>query len=161
MHQPQKASTYSTPIQPDITQESKAHREKGREFFQQLQPTFAIDLPSTAIKLQFLDEKDPGKDTIVRKKAREWVNRNRSISSQSRQNQKKSKANVKAPDIEDEADDGMQLQRCKDSQRAVVLDPLQGVGKGNFDPFNLLPDIGRRYDHIIEYCEFTLYSVLF
>ncbi|KAH7080365.1 hypothetical protein BKA63DRAFT_242390 [Paraphoma chrysanthemicola] len=126
-------------------------RGKGRKFFQQLQPTFAIDLPSTSVKLQFLDENDPAKDTIVRKKAREWVNRNRNMNVPNRPKQSRSKESVKASDVEEETENNMQLQRRRSNSSMERLDPLQGVGKGISDPFNVLPDVGRKYDHIIDY----------
>ncbi|KAH7095801.1 hypothetical protein FB567DRAFT_40404 [Paraphoma chrysanthemicola] len=138
-------------MQPNTMPKPTPQRGKGRKFFQQLQPTFALDLPSTSVKLQFLDENDPAKDTIVRKKAREWVNRNRNMNVPNRPKQSRSKETVKASDVEEETETNMQLQRRWSNSSAERLDPLQGIGKGISDPFNVLPDVGRKYDHIIDY----------
>ncbi|KAF2030170.1 hypothetical protein EK21DRAFT_66221 [Setomelanomma holmii] len=151
MDQHLEALSSSSTTQPNVAPKRIAERQKGRKFFQQLQPTFAIDLPSTTITLEFLDQNDPAKDTIVRKKAREWVNRNRSNGVQSGLEQSRPKANVKALKVKDEEVVDTRVQIWQDSKVVEILDPLQGVGKGTFDPFNLLPHIGRKYDHIIEY----------
>lgn len=76
---------------------------KGRKFFQQMQPTFSIDVPTTTFtKLEFLDNFDPAKDTVVRKKAREWVNKNREITNLSGQAIPKSRSKNSASKAEDE-----------------------------------------------------------
>jgi hypothetical protein len=136
-----------------MTQKRAAQRGKGRKFFQEVQPTFAVELPITTTKLEFLDENDPGKSTIVRKKAREWVNKNKDAS-------RKTKKKTQHPRIEDGGrvfdsaeDHDMQLQGRKSSPPFVKLDVLRAVGAGHLDPFNILPHVGRQYDHIIKFCK--------
>lgn len=125
---------------------------KGRKFFQQMQPTFSIDVPTTTFtKLEFLDNFDPAKDTVVRKKAREWVNKNREITNLSGQAIPKSRSKNSASKAEDE-DKKKQLIRQKSTTPAVTFNPTKTVGASSVDPFGILPDIGRNFDHIIKYC---------
>lgn len=116
-----------------------------------MQPTFAIQVPPTAVKLEFLDENDPAKDTIVRKKAREWVNKNREISNQSRRRATKSNSagsTTPEPTVEEKE---TQVVRRKSNTPIVNFDPLSVVGSPYTDPFNVFPDIGRKYGHVVQY----------
>lgn len=133
----------------DTTQTRGPQKGKGRKFFQQLQPTFSVDVPRATIKLQFLDENDPAKDTIVRKKAREWVNKNREITNQGRK-QTRTKRESATPKEETRKEE-QQLVRRPSYDAVLLSDPLQGVASGSIDPFCIFPNIGRKYDHIIEW----------
>ncbi|KAH7385649.1 hypothetical protein BKA66DRAFT_511484 [Pyrenochaeta sp. MPI-SDFR-AT-0127] len=129
-----------------------SQKGKGRKFFQQMQPTFAIDLPtmSTTTKLEFLDHSDPSKDIVVRKKAREWVNKNKEISKQNREKLSLSPAASTTWTVKDDDETQKELQMRRNSVQSVVLpSPLKLLGMDTLDPFNQLPNIGRRYDHII------------
>lgn len=138
---------------PISIQERIPLRSKGRKFFQQMQPTFAVDLPRTTTRLQFLDENDPAKDTVVRKKAREWVNMNRKLN----RSKQKTSDDRKSPEQSNEFRSSTnQLQRRRISDAAGMGSPTTTVGSHHLDPFNILPDIGRDYKNIIEFCEFTL-----
>ncbi|KAF1364685.1 hypothetical protein EJ07DRAFT_97035 [Lizonia empirigonia] len=124
---------------------------KGRKFFQQMQPTFSIDVPTTTLtKLEFLDNFDPAKSAVVRKKAREWVNKNREITNLSGQAIPKSRSKNSASKAEDE-DQKKQLTRQKSTAPAAAFNPTKTVGASSVDPFGILPDIGRNFDHIIKY----------
>lgn len=126
---------------------------KGRKFFQQMQPTFSIDVPTTTFtKLEFLDNFDPAKDTVVRKKAREWVNKNREISNLGGQATSKSRSKNVALKA-DEEDQKKQLARRKSTTPTVIITSPKAVGASSVDPFGILPDIGRDFDHIIKYCK--------
>lgn len=130
---------------------------KGRKFFQQMQPTFSIDVPTTTFtKLEFLDNFDPAKDTVVRKKAREWVNKNREISNLSGQASSKSRSRTKksAFGVQEE-DEKKQLARRRTTLHAIIPSP-KAVSASSVDPFGLLPNIGRDFDHIIKYCKVSL-----
>ena len=145
------ASNSNTKMQSNTTQKRMPQRGRGRKFFQQLQPTFAIELSRNTTKLEFLDQNDPAKDTIVRKKAREWVNKNRDITNQNRQKQLHMTGGNAVRKVEHVEDQDMQVQRRESNDPVVILSPLQAVRTRQFDPFNVLPDVGRKYDHIIEY----------
>ena len=126
---------------------------KGRKFFQQMQPTFSIDVPTTNFtKLEFLDNFDPAKDTVVRKKAREWVNKNREISNLGGQASSKSRSKKAALKTDDE-DQRKQLLKRKVAVSAVIIGSPRAVDASAVDPFGILPNIGRDFDHIIKYCE--------
>ncbi|KAF1840827.1 uncharacterized protein K460DRAFT_294785 [Cucurbitaria berberidis CBS 394.84] len=129
-----------------------SQKDKGRQFFQQMQPTFSIELPkNTVTKLEFLDHSDPDKDTVVRKKAREWVNKNKATSKHNRHVQWLSRAKM-IKGVAKEADETRaQLEMIKREEFVIVLDPHSAVNTKCLDPFNLLPDIGRNYDHILHF----------
>jgi hypothetical protein len=151
-------STLAFDSNADQTRASQRKDNKGRKFFQQMQPTFSIDLPTTTFtKLEFLDNFDPAKDKVVRKKAREWVNKNReiTITNLSGQAIPKSKSKNTAWKLKDEVQK-KQLAQRKSITSAVILSPPQAIGASQVDPFGLLPFIGRNFDHIIKYCKITL-----
>jgi hypothetical protein len=129
--------------------QSEPKKEKGRKFFHQIEPTFAVRVPNPPhTELQFLDNFDPGKDAIIRKKAREWVNRNKERTALSAKSRAKAKTGTaKAGDEEQEK----QLAKKKASSKALVVSP-RSVSASSVDPFGLLPDVGRNIDHIIKYC---------
>ncbi|KAJ8113753.1 hypothetical protein OPT61_g4187 [Boeremia exigua] len=143
-------STFSLNSNTGQTQASARRDNKGRKFFQQMQPTFSIDVPTTTFtKLEFLDNFDPAKDTVVRKKAREWVNKNREISNISGQATSKSRSKNAASRAEEEYQK-KQVARLKSTTPIVIPCP-KPVAAGSVDPFGLLPNIGRNFDHIIKY----------
>lgn len=147
-------STFSFSSNTGQTRAGQRKDNKGRKFFQQMQPTFSIDVPTTTFtKLEFLDNFDPAKDTVVRKKAREWVNKNREISNLSGQATSKPKSKLKnaAPQLEEE-DQKKQLARRKSSTPMTIPSP-EAISASAVDPFGLLPNIGRDFDHIIKYCK--------
>lgn len=118
-----------------------------------MQPTFSIDVPTTNFtKLEFLDNFDPAKDTVVRKKAREWVNKNREISNLGGQASSKSRSKKAALKTDNE-DQKKQLVKRKVAFPAVSIGSPRAVGASAVDPFGILPNIGRDFDHIIKYCE--------
>ncbi|KAF2631959.1 hypothetical protein BU25DRAFT_136553 [Macroventuria anomochaeta] len=148
--EPSGFSTLSFSNNTGQTRAGQRKDNKGRKFFQQMQPTFSIDVPTTTFtKLEFLDNFDPAKDTVVRKKAREWVNKNRGISNLGGQATSKSKSKNAALKAEEE-DQKKHLARCKSTIPTVILSP-RAVGASSVDPFGILPNIGRDFDHVIKY----------
>jgi hypothetical protein len=124
--------------------------KKGRKFFQQMQPTFSVDVsPSTKLDLQFLDNFDPTKGAVVRKKAREWVNKNREISSL--RGQATSKTRSKNAMSRTEEDQKKHLAKWKPPVSAAFSP--QAVGANTVDPFGVFPNIGRDFGHIMKYCK--------
>ncbi|KAH6614992.1 hypothetical protein C7974DRAFT_57103 [Boeremia exigua] len=148
-----EASGFSTLSFSNNTGQARAGQKKdnkGRKFFQQMQPTFSIDVPTTTYtQLEFLDNFDPAKDTVVRKKAREWVNKNREISNLSGQATSKSRPKSRAMKSQGE-DQEKQLTQRKSTTPLVKFSP-KAVSASSVDPFGLLPNIGRNFDHIIKY----------
>ncbi|KAJ4986935.1 hypothetical protein SVAN01_07613 [Stagonosporopsis vannaccii] len=145
-------STFSMNSSAGQTQAGHMKDSKGRKFFQQMQPTFSIDVPTTTFtKLEFLDNFDPAKDTVVRKKAREWVNKNRELSNLSGQGSLKSKSKTKniALGLQEE-ERKQQVARRKNTTQTTIPSP-EAISAGSVDPFGLLPSIGRDFDHIIKY----------
>lgn len=132
-----------------------SQKGKGRKFFQQLQPTFAIDVPqASTVKLEFLDHSDPAKDVVVRKKAREWVNKNRAKSKQSGSGSKSQTTCHKEADVElvirGTKVKKLEYDNIEDLiKQAEHLSPSTGIN--SFDPFSLLPRVGRKYDHIVQF----------
>lgn len=138
----------------DRTRAPQTKDNKGRKFFQQMQPTFSIDVPTTNVtKLEFLDNFDPAKDTVVRKKAREWVNKNREVPNLGGQASSKLRSKKTALKADDE-DQKKQLAKRRVAAPAVIVCSPRAVGASAVDPFGLLPNIGRDFDHIIKYCAF-------
>lgn len=118
--------------------------KKGRNFFHKVEPTFAIK-PS-ATQLEFVDNSDPSKDIVVRKKAREWVHRNREASI--RRKNASGSHTFRVEDSNKEQRDSKSRAAFKASLRAL-FDP----SSGRIDPFDVLPNVGRKVDHIIEFCK--------
>ncbi|KAH7130624.1 hypothetical protein B0J11DRAFT_504390 [Dendryphion nanum] len=118
--------------------------QKGRHFFQKVQPTFSVS-PGIA-QLEFVDNSDPRKDAVVRKKAREWVFRNREVT--------KGKRNVTFKKHGAELDNTQQRKVNKKKDKEVVIS-LFDPSSGRIDPFGMLPDVGRKVDHIIEFYHST------
>lgn len=142
------------------TRASQRKDSKGRKFFQQLQPTFAVDVPpTTSTNLEFLDNFDPGKDTVVRKKAREWVNKNREMTTLGGQATPKSTSKTAASRVGVEAWKE-QIARRQSQVSAVQFSPPKSIGASSVDPFGILPNIGRNFDHIIKYCRITINSAV-
>lgn len=122
--------------------------KKGRKFFQQMQPTFSVDVSPSTSTLEFLDNFDPTKGAVVRKKAREWVNKNREISSL-RLATSKTRSKNAIPRTED--DQKKQLAKWKPPVSAAFSP--QAVGANTVDPFGVFPNVGRDFGHIIRYCK--------
>ena len=135
--------------EPRKGKERGMEKEKGRKFFQQIEPTFAVSVPTAPYtELQFLDNFDPGKDAIIRKKAREWVNRNKERTALNGRPKPKAKGNAeKAANEELEK----QLAKKRADSKALVASP-RTISASSVDPFGLLPNVGRNFDHIIKYC---------
>lgn len=134
-----------------------SQKSKGRKFFQQLQPTFSIDVAKHNItKLEFLDHSDPGKDTVVRKKAREWVNRNKEILKKRHESQspKQTKSPISKDDDATATKTEPQQIMIKMEEPMVLAEPLHVNHLGALDPFDILPSremVGRKYEHIIQF----------
>ena len=130
-------------------------KNKSRRFFEQLQPTFTIDIPKhNTTTLQFLDHSDPSKDTLVRKKAREWVNKNKKISKKTQEIQSHEKGKMLIWEDGEGWKQGKQMQVGKTEDSISLGDPLRTIVTDAMDPFNLLPSpevVGRRYGHIIKF----------
>lgn len=124
-------------------------KEKSRKFFQQVQPTFSLEQPTNTIELEFLDNFDPAKDIVVRRKAREWVNKNKGHRVQIR----RVKPQPEETREDDKEERQNQLITVKSKDTIKTHDPLKIIGVSQKDPFGILPDIGRKYDHIIDFCE--------
>lgn len=87
---------------------------------------------------------------MVRKKAREWVHRNKEKGlAATKKPREKKREDVEA---DFHAKKGMEVKRWL--QAKEMADPLTDVAAGRPDPFDMFPAVGRRVDHIIEYCEF-------
>ena len=122
---------------------------KGRKFFQQMQPTFSVDVSGSISTLEFLDNFDPTKGAVVRKKAREWVNKNREISSLRGPATLKTRSKNVMSRTED--DQKKQLTKWKPPVSAAFSP--QVVGANTVDPFGVFPNIGRDFGHIMKYCK--------
>jgi hypothetical protein len=135
-----------------MTHTRGAQKEKHRPGFHQVQPTFAVEplIPTTT--LVFLNENDPAKDKIVRKKAREWVNKNKERNKHIKKKQQDASANFQVQDVGSIGDHNAQLQKRKHNESSVIGSVLRAMGGSQFDPFNILPHVGRKYDHIVEFC---------
>lgn len=112
--------------------------QKGRQFFQKVQPTFSVSPGIT--QLEFVDNSDPRKDVVVRKKAREWVFRNREVT-----RGKKGSTTKK--------DDAKGNPQKKKGVGTIIS--LCDPSSGRVDPFDALPNVGRKVDHIIEFYHST------
>ena len=112
--------------------------QKGpsRKYFHGIGPTFSIAPPTAKLQLQFLDDADPVKKTIVRKKARAWVKQNK---------ERESAREEKSWNPRERSDEV--------TTWTMVLTPLSNPSAGRVDPFNMLPSVGRKVDHIIKYCK--------
>ncbi|QRD00201.1 hypothetical protein JI435_070940 [Parastagonospora nodorum SN15] len=128
----------------------EARNEKERRFFEHVQPTFAVELPTTT-RLEFLDERNPAKRIIVRKKAREWVNQNKSGGKKSRSRRRPAKKEETETDVGSTECQNAQVQRHGSDDAVKVPSPLQDIGVRQFDPFTVLPDVGSQYDHLLDY----------
>jgi hypothetical protein len=135
-----------------MTHRRGAQKEKQRGLLHQMQPTFATEQPISTNTLIFLDENDPAKDKIVRKKAREWVNRNKERTKQIKKVQPDTRAKYEVQEVCTVDDQNAQLQKRKDNGFNVMGSVLRAMGGSQLDPFNILPHVGRKYDHIIEFC---------
>jgi hypothetical protein len=124
-----------------------------------MQPTFAVTLPRRNTKIEFLDESNPAKDTIIRKKAREWVNQNRDQGRKNRRKQKRAETEEKEPEAKPRDAQNMQLQRRKSEDPVLILSPLETVGTRQFDPFSTLPRVDTKYEHLLEYCKWISFNI--
>lgn len=126
----------------------------NRKFFHNVQPAFAVSRPS-ARQLKFIDDADPKKNVVVRKNAREWVHRNKqSVLDIRTESPAEGKGRSKH-----EVDKIMETRRKnKSASWRVVLTPdsLLDIAASKPDPFDVFPVVGRKIDHIIEYCEYRL-----
>ncbi|KAF2120638.1 hypothetical protein BDV96DRAFT_271194 [Lophiotrema nucula] len=159
------------------------NNKKTRKYFSDVQPTFMLQAPPP--KLEFLDHADPFKAEIVRKKAREYVNRNKDATRRRTGTGTglTPSTNVWVPDSgygRDKHAPHHVASPAVEATTDVVHRRLGLSGKGNvgitppwltplditlsrFDPFNVLPDVGRPVNHIIEFSTYTgsgLYGLL-
>ncbi|KAH7108765.1 hypothetical protein B0J11DRAFT_545700 [Dendryphion nanum] len=88
-----------------------------------------FNLSNATTQLEFVDEFNPQKNRIVRRKAREWVFSNREIR----------KGDVSRNKVK----------RVPPRRRAII--PSPNPGSGCIDPFHVLPNVGRNVDHIIRF----------
>jgi len=128
--------------------------DKNRKYFQKIHHTFAVELSqATTPRLEFLDHSDPAKNIVVRKKAREWVNKNRAISKRSADNHQLPKTSSDKISKAVEEDRRVQIVE-KDQSQILPTTPInlhQPTSLTCFDPFGLLPRLARKYDHLIEF----------
>lgn len=144
------------PTEPDITYGNKqrplntkegSRDTKGRGFFQQMQPTFSVaPSQSNVISLEFLDHSDPHKDTVVRKKAREWVNKTKEQSKHGRESQAPSVRRPRKKDVKKNLEDEQQIVM----KRAFSSAP-KSVGTPYMDPFGVFPQVDRNIAHILKF----------
>jgi hypothetical protein len=135
-----------------MTYAQSAQKEKRHPSFHQVQPTFVVEPPIPTNTLVFLSENDPAKDKIVRKKAREWVNRNKERSKGKKKNQQDTSAKLEVQDLGSVGGHNAQLQKRKTDETIFTGATLRAMVGSQCDPFNILPKVGRSYDHLIEYC---------
>lgn len=90
----------------------------------------------------------------MRKKAREWVNKNKEILKKTQETQPQEKGKMLIWDNDEGWKRGTQKQVGKTEESITLGDPLRTIGTNAMDPFNLLPSpevVGRRYGHIIQF----------
>ncbi|OAK98909.1 hypothetical protein IQ06DRAFT_224788 [Phaeosphaeriaceae sp. SRC1lsM3a] len=138
-------------VRPGNTSKRKPQKGNERKFFQQMQPTFAVSLPRRNTKIEFLDESNPAKDTIIRKKAREWVNQNRDRSRKELKKRRRAEPEVKDQDVESAQDRLMRLQRESSDDPLLMLSPRHTIGTRQYDPFDSLPEITMKHEHLLDY----------
>jgi hypothetical protein len=136
---------------PDDTSKRKPQKGNERRFFQQMQPTFAVTLPRRTTRIEFLDESNPAKDTIIRRKAREWVNQNRDPTRKGRRKQRRAETEGLEAIPAEEQD--TQPQTPKSNDTILTISPRQTVGSCQYDPFCSLPIVDAKYEHLLDYCE--------
>ena len=153
MSQDEPADEPLESVRPSDTSKRKPQKGSERKFFQQMQPTFAVSLPRRNTKIEFLDESNPAKDTIIRKKAREWVNQNRDRSRKELKKRRRADPEVKDQEAESPQDRLMRLQRESSDDPLLVLSPRQTIGTRQYDPFGSLPEITLKHEHLLDYCE--------
>lgn len=129
--------------------------KKGRKFFHKVQPTFSVASSAPQTQLCFLDNSDPKKDAIVRKKAREWVWKNKHKDTDA--SKRKDGTRKAAKSEGDRRSEHGQMVMFRGVDRRKVS-PLNDISMGSVDPFGTLPAVGRKIDHIIEYCKFVLFQ---
>jgi hypothetical protein len=151
---PEEAEAPISTSQLSEAQPRKTHKGKGRQFFQHMQPSFAVELPSPPGKIEFLDENNPDKATIVRKKAREWVNRNRDKSKKIGQKQQQPNTIVQDKKYRSIRVKDLKAEREKSQELVITPSLLWVAGSRKNDPFDSLPDVGIKYEHMMEYCKF-------
>ena len=136
-------------------------KRKDRKFFQQVQPSFIIESPTSVTSVQFIDSSDPNKNVSVRKKAREWVSRSkeaagicRFVSSRLKQQGSGSSVENGNSKEREKGRDGL-LEDLDIVVRAILgkVSPYQPMGISASDPFSIFPTVGRKYDHILQYCK--------
>jgi hypothetical protein len=155
---PEKAEVPVHPSECSRTPARNAQRGRGRKFFQHMRPEFTVELPKRPTKIEFVAENDPEKATIVRKKAREWVNQNKDKTQNARQKQQRPKATIKNGGDQSDRGQVVHMERWKSAKLVITPSPLQTAGPRKKDPFSSLPDLGMEYNHMLEYCELTTQS---
>ncbi|KAF2189490.1 hypothetical protein K469DRAFT_700693 [Zopfia rhizophila CBS 207.26] len=127
---------------PPIRNSSGVVVKRDHKFFKTAGPAFTVAQPSA--KFEFVDNTNPKKDIVVRRKAREWVHRDK--------DGKKCKEGPEDQNYPIKGQIIIHQEMCDLAQQSGhgILD----VSTDRFDPFGVLPVPGtRKVDHIIEYCK--------
>ena len=110
-------------------------------------------------------------NAVVRKKAREWVHRNKqqelAVKANSLATHTKKKKNESGSDNSNSSissnsgSEEMTLEfhykaKVASARLDKVMAPLAEVAAWKLDPFEALPNVGRSIDHILQYCKFFL-----
>jgi len=114
------------------------------QFFRQVGPTFSAEPQPRSREFQFLEHSDPNRSTVVRRKAREWVNKSKEDAEKSKgRSQEKTKTQI--------------------SKRVQRKGPVFARESGSvprsitelrsFDAFGTLPGTQKDCNHIIQYCQ--------
>lgn len=114
------------------------------KFFDGVAPTFSLVSPPRNLTFEFLNHSDPDRATVVRRKAREWVNKNK----------------------EDEQKRGCQSRRKTRKQNSIQINRVHTAAERaqgstprkinelrTFDAFSIIPGVQKDRYHILQYCE--------
>ena len=123
------------------------------KFFERLPPSFSLESRPKNLTFQFLDHSDPDRDKVVRKKAREWVNRNKE-DAQKDQCQLRRKPKKRNPDSADSNNAIRLVEQA--TQQAQSLSLKKVTELRTFDAFNIFPGVQEDRYNILQYCEFSL-----
>lgn len=105
---------------------------RGRSNFWMVGHVFSMS--RNTAQFEFVDDFNPKKDTIVRRKAREWVFRNRELT----------KCRNSHRELNNE-----QEWELEKANKTAVLSPNPSPER--IDSFDVLPNVGMKVDHIIEF----------
>lgn len=119
------------------------------QYFKKVAPAFSLELQPKKITFQFLDHSDPDRSTVVRRKAREWVNKGKEEAEKNKEG-KQRRAKTRFP-------------RHVQGERIHVGQQSRSVPRSiselrSFDAFGTLPQTQKDCYHIIQYCRSLLVS---